>query len=412
VILNALIFLYFLGIAPKLVWDWIFKGKKHPGLSQRLGFSIPDHQGKPVIWIHAVSVGEVKSAQPLFLLLRKKYPNHFFLITTTSATGHLEARRSLKEADAFAYLPIDLTWVVQRWVKKLKPALLILVESDFWPHLLASVKKQGGRVALVSGKLSERSAGRYHRFSNFSKRLFSSFDLICLQNQDYADRFKPLLSDPSRIHVTGNLKMDLQPQEVDHSFWETKLALPKGPIFTISCTHPGEEELLLDALYRPDWFFFLVPRHPERFQEVAHLLAHKQIPFVRWSQLEQKTKDTKVILVDAMGQLPICYAFSRLAIVGGSYVPHIGGHNVLEPCLYSTPPFFGPYMFGQAEFAARVSTAQAGKQISLEDLHSTVELFLSDPDQEKNMKAAASQLIESGRGAAARTLTHLESLIP
>jgi len=411
VILNLVVFLYFLGIIPKVFFDRIAKGKKHPEILQRLGFSIPDNRGKPVIWMHAVSVGEVKSSQPLFVELKKIHPDAFFLITTTSATGQAEAKRSLKDADGFAYLPLDLTWIVNRWVDRLRPQLLILVESDFWPHLLKSVKKKGGRIALVSGKISQRSARRFKRFPFFSKMIFSHIDLFCVQNEEYYNRFLPLVPDPSRMQITGNLKLDVQSQSVDISFWQGKLQLPKKPIITISCTHAPEEELLLGALANPDWFFFLAPRHPERFDEVAEILTQREIPFIRWSQIEKMKGGEAVILVDAMGQLPICYTFSRLAIVAGSYIDRIGGHNVLEPCLYGTPVFFGPHMFGQTEFADRVSKSKAGMQIPLQNLRSAVDLFLKDSIQEKSMRAAAVDLIRNSRGTVIRTLQSLQGFL-
>lgn len=395
--MNVLILLYLLIVAPKLLIDRIFRGKRHPGLLQRLGFGIPKAD-RPVIWIHAVSVGEVKAAQPLFRELRQKEPNSFFLITTTSATGQAEAKRSLAEADAFAYLPVDLTWVVNRWVKQLNPSRFILVESDFWFNLLAALKKNGTHISLVSGKMSERSARRFKRFSFFARKLFSHFDHLCLQNQTHFQRYSPLVVDPSKLHVTGNLKLDIKPQTI-----EGKLDLPQ-PVITISCTHATEEELLLDALQGGEWYIILAPRHPERFETVAELLAKKNIPFSRWSSPQ---RNGKVLLVDTMGQLPICYAYSRLAILGGSFVTHIGGHNVLEPCLYGAPVLFGPHMQGQAEFAQRALESGAGLQVLSSNIRSTVVGFLNNPKQEESMRKSARELIQSGRGSTIRTLSVL-----
>lgn len=395
--MNLLILLYLLVIAPKLFWDRVTKGKKHPGLLQRLGIQIPQAT-KPVIWIHAVSVGEVKAAQPLFRELRKREKNAFFLITTTSATGQAEAKRSLPEADAFAYLPIDLTWIVRRWVKKLNPKIFILVESDFWYNLLAALKKNGTRIYLVSGKLSQRSARRFRWFSSFSKKLFSHFDHLCIQNEDHRRRFLPLIPDPTRLHVTGNLKLDLEPQPISQS-----LELPQ-PVITISSTHAPEEELLLDALRDGNWFMILVPRHPERFEEVAQLLARKNLLFSRRTQREIRGN---ILLVDAMGQLPICYAHSRLAIVGGSYVDHIGGHNVLEPCLYGIPVLFGPHTYGQRELTSRAIDSGAGMRVPLPHLRQAVTDFFNNSLQEEAMRKAAVRLIQNSRGTAVRTLSVL-----
>jgi 3-deoxy-D-manno-octulosonic-acid transferase len=392
--MNILILLYLLIIAPKIFWDRISKGKKHPGFSQRIGLNIPAPTG-PVIWIHAVSVGEVKAAQPLFRALRKQEPNAYFLITTTSATGQAEAKRSLPEANAFAYLPLDLTFIVRRWVKKLNPKLFILIESDFWYNLLTALRQNNTRIILASGKMSSRSAARFLRFRTFSQKLFSLFDHLCLQNTDHYQRFAPLVPDPTRLHITGNLKLDLKPQPI------TPLLLPPKPTLTLSCTHAPEEELLLDALENSPYFLILAPRHPERFEEVAQLLKRRNLAFTRWSR---PAPHAQILLVDAMGQLPTCYAHSRLAILGGSYVSHIGGHNVLEPCLYHTPVFFGPHTYGQTEFVARALSSGAGKSVPLTELRQAVDTFFTHPTQEQTMKAAAIKLIEGSRGATVRTM--------
>ncbi len=395
--MNLLVFLFLLGLAPKLLFERLLKGKRHPGFLQRIGLRIPTAD-KPVIWIHAVSVGEVKAIQPLFRSLRQTHPHHFFLITTTTATGQAEAHRSLPEADAFAYLPIDLTWIVNRWVRQLNPTRFLLVESDFWLNLLSALKKNGTHIALVSGKMSERSARCYRKFLSFSKRLFSHFDLLCVQDETHFHRFLPLVPDPTRLRITGNLKLDLEPQPTTNS-----LDLPQ-PLITISCTHAPEEAQILDILRGYPCSLILAPRHPERFEEVAQLLTQRNIPFSRWSQ---PGPHHSLLLIDAMGQLPICYRSSRLAILGGSFVSHIGGHNILEPLLYGTPVFFGPHTFGQIELVSRTLEAGAGLSVPLSHLRAAVETFFDTPSQEQAMRTAALQLIQAGRGATLRTLKDL-----
>lgn len=350
------------------------------------------------IWIHAVSVGEVKAAQPLYLELSKLHPDSFFLITAHTATGLAEARRSLPGADEYQKAPYDFPWTVRRWVRKYNPKIYILVETDFWPNLLSALKKNGCKIALVSGKLTERSAARFKFFKFFSKRLFSKFDLLCVQNGEHKARFQPFC--PS-IHVTGNLKLDLLPQPVQ------KTQFP-SPAITVSCTHAPEEELILDALKDLDLFLFLAPRHPHRFDEVADLLARKNIPFTRWTQ---NAPHSKVLLIDAMGQLPTCYAHSRLTLVAGSFIDGIGGHNVLEPLLYGTPVFFGPYTQKQTEFASRALQSGAGKRYAIQDLRQAVQNFFKSPDAEAQMKRAAEELIASGRGSTERTLNLLKKNI-
>ncbi len=385
---------------------------KKPHHLRRLFAPIPDPKLKEVIWIHAISVGEAKAVQSLFASLRIAHPTSFFLITTTTATGLAEARRSLPKADAFAFLPIDLRWIVGRWAKKLRPKLFILVESDFWPNLLAAIKKAGGKTVLVSGKLSERSARRFAKVRFFSRKLFGRLDLLLLQNEEHARRFQNLV-DPARIQIGGNLKLDHRPTPVDKPAWRQMIA-PLDPAITISCTHDPEEEELLNRLPLTRLFVFLAPRHPERFEEVAHLLQKKNIPFVRWSRLQEKRggervgEGARVVLVDAMGQLPICYALSRLAIVAGSFQPHVGGHNILEPCVYGLPVFFGPHMYSQKELAARVLSAKAGMQVTYDTLLTAVETFFNSPAEETRMVSAARALVASGRGATDATFRMIE----
>ncbi len=384
------------------------KKKRHH--YQRLFAPIPDRQGKEVIWIHAVSVGEARAAQSLFRALRAAHPQTFFLITSTTAAGLAEARRCLSEASAFAYLPIDFSWIVRRWAEKLRPKLFLLIEGDIWPNLLSAIKNVGGATALVSGKLSERSASRFAMFPYFSRKLFARLDLLCIQNEEHRLRFLPLV-DPFCLHLTGNLKFDHRPEPVDAALWRSRLSLP-DPAITLSCTHAPEEDDLLDLLPLDQIFLFLVPRHPERFEAVAAILRKKSIPFFRWSCLEERRGGERVLLVDAMGQLPICYTLSRLAIVAGSFTPEIGGHNVLEPCLYGIPVLFGPYTFSQKELAARVLEARAGRQVSSAEISLAIKQFLNTPAIEESARFAVRSLVESGRGAAAKTLQLLETICP
>jgi 3-deoxy-D-manno-octulosonic-acid transferase len=376
-IIDLVLSLYLLLFFPYLLFR-----KKKVGL-YRLFSLPPDPQGKEVVWLHAVSLGEVKALLPLFLKLKSIYSDAFFLITTTTKTGQDEARRSFQNADSIAYLPFDLSFLVKAWVRKLRPFLLVLVESDIWPNLLNAVKQSGGKTALVSGKISEKSARRFGYFPKLAKHLFSKIDLLCVQTEEYQRRFSPFHPHPQ---ITGNLKFSAQREPIDKAFWQEKIH-PLQRSVTCASTHKGEEELFLQLLAIDSLFLFLVPRHPERFNEVAALLESKEIPFFKWSALELRRGDERVLLVDAMGKLPICYQLSELAIVGGSFVPNIGGHNVLEPILYHTPVFFGPHMFNQNELTSYVLSHQAGEQITPSNLVSKVTHFFHNPDPSLKEKA-------------------------
>jgi 3-deoxy-D-manno-octulosonic-acid transferase len=377
-------------------WDRFFRGKRHPHFLQRLAFGLP--RLDETIWIHAVSVGEVKASVPFFRLLKARFPNRSFCITTTTATGFAEAKRSFLDADLVLYSPLDFSFVVRRFVQKLSPKLFICVESDFWPNLLSQIKSCGGKTIVVSGKLSEKSFSRWLCFRSLAKRFFGSIDLFCVQNEEHAFRFSKLVPDPSKIKVTGNLKFDMEKVWVPVS--------PIRPFLTISCTHPSEEEALLDQLKNHSYPIFLAPRHPERFESVADLLKKKQIPFDRWN--EELRFDQSLILVDRMGVLPRCYAQSFLAIVGGSFVPLVGGHNVVEPCLYGCPSLFGPYTFGQKELVDKVLKAGAGVQVCLSKVRETVQKMeeTSSVFSEKSL-----QMVSEMRGVSERTLQEVLTIL-
>ncbi len=325
---------------------------------QRLGFFLP--QMEKVIWIHAVSVGEVKAAAPFFQLLKKQFPSHRFCITTTTATGFVEAKKI--NADQHLYLPLDFSFSANRFVQKINPECLFLIEGDLWPNLLKAMKKKG-KVFLVSGKMSERSFKRFSLFPKLTSKLFSHLDLLCVQSEEHANRFAHFV--PEKVKVTGNLKFDMAPVKTE--------MLPRD-FLTIACTHRHEEELLLDRLHGIDLPIFLAPRHPERFSEVASLLLKKNISFAHFSE----EKEAKVILVDRMGALPICYSQSKIAIIGGSFVPNIGGHNLLEPALYGCPTIFGPYTHKQIDLVNKILDAKAGRKATLENLVESIHQILED----------------------------------
>lgn len=370
---NGIFGLYFFVLFPKFLIDRI-KGKRHPAFLQRMGFFLPSLKSKEVIWIHAVSVGEIKAASPFYRILKEKFPKYAFCITTTTATGFEEAKRSLPNAEAYLYAPLDFSFVAKRFVKKIHPKLYFLVESDFWPQALSALKSHGAKLFLINGKFSPKAASRWVYFPKIARWMFSHFDFLCVQTEEYKNRFLKFLKDPSKICISGNLKFDLSPQapkDLPH--------LKEKSWVTISCTHAGEEEALLPILENPSFSIFLAPRHPERSDVVAKFLENKNISYVKWSNLSDYTHQ-KVILVDGIGHLATCYALSLLAIIGGSFVKHVGGHNVLEPCLYGIPSLFGPYTFAQKQLVEKVLEGKAGLQKPIEEVFQGMNEILKNHD--------------------------------
>lgn len=410
-IYNVLLTLFAIGMGPKVLWQMWQRGKQVPSLKDRFGFDPPirsESAGKR-IWIHAVSLGEVKATRALIDNLCKSDATLHLLVTTSTATGYEEACCSFSNRALVRYFPLDFSWTMRRWIRSFRPNLLIFVEGDLWPNLMREAQSLQVKTALVSGKISEKSAKRFCLFRALSRRLFDSLDLLCVQNEEYRDRFAQFVNRP--IHVSGNMKLDLEPISIDSAAIRRRFALRDEQIaITISSTHAPEEKELLTVLrplweHIPDLAVFLAPRHPERFEAVASLLHQMKIPFCRWNE---NRNQEPLILVDAMGQLPLCYGVSSAAIVAGSFSSRKGGHNVLEPCLYGCPVLFGPHMHAQKELAKIALQYGVGRQVSEDLLVSTLfEWFESLAPLRSN----ALRLIEKNRGSTLRTVQMLQNIL-
>ncbi|NGX60115.1 MAG: 3-deoxy-D-manno-octulosonic acid transferase [Chlamydiae bacterium] len=363
---------------------WLIQKKYRGSRLQRFGFRLPNPSSKtPSIWIHMVSVGETKAMIPIYERLRTKYPTGAFFLSSTTKTGHNEAKRSLPNADGYFFLPLDLSWIMRRLVLRLKPDLLLLSESDFWLNLISEVKKQKGKVVLLNGKISARSSARFAKFPSFSKRIFAQIDRLCIQNTEYATRFQSLYIPPEKITITGNLKLSIPSQKLtpkEMQTWRDHFGLlPTDRVITIGSTHEGEEEILLPHIQ--DAKVLLAPRRPERFAQVKKSLEKHPYPNVQ--------------LVDQMGILHICYQLSDLAIVGGSFLPGTGGHNIFEPIQAGIPVLFGPHMETQKELVDLVLNAQAGIQTPHQDLAKAIPKALILAQNASDLAARGSQPLEA-----------------
>lgn len=357
---NSALALYSLTYLPKIF------SKKY---TERRHFKMPDIQkgSKPLIWIHAVSVGETKAVAKLADMLKKHY-NATLVISNITGTGHQEAKKSLPFADYHILLPLDFSWTMKSLISKAKPNLVILTETDFWYHFLKCSHDEGAKIALVNGKISVRSYDRLQRLPWLASRLFRYVDLFCVQSDLYADRFANLGVSKELIHTIPNLKYDDTPAPIDAATMDAfkqKLGIHQGEYVVVAgSTHPGEEALILKGFLEakiPQSKLLIVPRHPERFNKVAEELKGLGVKFSRFSE---GVATEQVILVDAMGVLRKCYSAGSIALVGGSFVPGIGGHNILEPAFSEIPVLFGPFMEGQAEMCEIVLKYGIGKQVA------------------------------------------------
>ncbi len=414
---NCILILLVFVSLPKLLWQWCAHGKYRGSLKARLGISIPtliQTKGQEVVWIHTVSMGETRAIIPLFRQIKQKFPDGAIVISTTTETGQEEAKRSMPDADAHFFLPLDFSWNIRRLMDRIQPTRLILCESDFWYNLLNGAKKQGADIALVNGKVSERSCRRFGTFRFFTRKLFGNFDTLCVQSESYRDRFLSMGIDPQKIFVTGNLKLDspaMKMQEEELEALRNSLHLKTSDrILAIGSTHSPEEEQILSALQAvwnkiPHLKVLLVPRHPERFDEVAHLLQQTGIPFSRFSAMTPQV--TRLILIDTMGMLNACYQLAETAIVGGSYTPKVGGHNIFEPVVFGVPVIFGPHMESQPDLKQIVLDAKAGKQVFMGHLAQTLIELLENPPVYNSCVDACNSLAKSIQGSTQRTFSLL-----
>ncbi len=407
---------------PYVLWKWWRYGKYRESLPERLGICLPAKQSKTeqlVIWFHAVSMGETRAVIPLYRKIKEHHPEAKIYFSSTTETGHAEAKRSFPDAAAHFFLPLDLSWTINRILHRLDPDLLILVESDFWYNLLHQTKQFGAKIALVNGKISHTSTKRYAWAQFFSQRIFSCFDLMLVQNEEYCKRFSQLRVPPEKLRITGNLKLSTAPKllsNIDRSFLLSELGLAEDDrIVVVGSTHDAEEEWVLSALSSlwneiPQLRILIVPRHPERFEKVSEDLKKRNIDFFKYSERAQKTGTEKVLLIDAMGMLNSLYQIGEVAIVGGSFVSHVGGHNIFEPIALNVPVLFGPHMKEQKELAEMVLSAGAGKQVAINALFQEVRTLLLDPVEYKKMQLAGATLKEQALGSIEKTWGYLEKI--
>lgn len=407
-ILGALAYL------PRILYGVCWQGKYRRSFFNRLGLGWPDLGGKPLVWVHAVSLGEMRAVAPLAKMLAAQHPAMGLVISTVTETGYGAARELIPEAQAHLFFPLDLPWLWRRLLKNTQLKGVILAEGDLWWGFLAAAKEKGAFVAIVNGKMSERSLRRWRYCPWLRRELASHIDLCLIQNDSYLKRFRLYGIPRERIHIAGNLKFDGAPKVA---------ALPPPlleypyPLLVLGSTHYPEEKELLKALLplwnlSPSLLVAVAPRHPHRYNEVGRLLDQIGLPWQRLSTLGLEAPLPAVLLIDTMGLLPALYLRAILAIVGGSFTPEVGGHNIMEPCLVGTPVLFGPYMQAQEEMVALVAAYRCGAQLkSAEELTSLVKEWLGDKSRLLELREGCAALKASVGGAIARSYAYLSPLI-
>ena len=360
---SVAIVCYALLMAPRLAYGAV-RHRKYIGTMRERWGCLPaaiNPAGRPSIWIHAVSVGEVQAARTLIPGLRDRYPDHPLWLSTTTQTGRAVAAR-IEAVDGLFYFPLDLPAVIDRVLDRVRPVLFLAVDTELWPNLLRGCARRGVRTMLVNGRISDRSYPRYRLVRWLLRRVLADVDRCCAQSEESARRLIDLGAPPGRVAMTGNLKFDAaagsspDPRPGDDGLPGLFGWSPDRPVLMAASTHPGEEGPVLGAFLQlrtrvPDLVLMLAPRHPERGAEVAALAAERGVAAVRRSRLSEfGAGPADVVVLDTVGELAALFRAATVVFLGGSLVP-AGGHNVIEPAVWGKAVVFGPHMENFAEIA-------------------------------------------------------------
>jgi 3-deoxy-D-manno-octulosonic-acid transferase len=409
--------------------EFIFSKSPHPPFSKG---------GKGgIIWVHAVSVGEVMAALPLLKSLKERYPAKGFILSTITDTGQKVARERLPEGTKIVYLPFDITLILKAVLKKVKLEILIVIETELWPNMFRVFKEGGIPIILLNGRISENSFKGYKKISFFMKNVLSHVDFFGMQDEEYAKRIRNLGVDSNRVINIGNFKFDTRPPSQIPE-WTEKI---RGPVITAGSTHEGEEELITSVYLKlkkdfADLNLIIAPRHPERFKAVEDMLSSKRISFIKRSALSTKhlapppspsplegegrggggTPNSElqsfagtIILLDTIGELSAIYGKSDIAIIGKSFRGY-GGQNPLEPAYWGKPILCGPHM---ENFPVIKDFYMAGAALDLneEELYLKLRELLLSPKKAKEIGSKAQQLYRNNAGAVEKAMEIIASYI-
>jgi len=385
---------------------------------ERFGYAAPVPSREPVIWVHAVSVGEVQAAGPLLEYLWKNGYRGKLLLTTTTPGGARTAERLYGNTVEQRYFPYDLPGVVKRFLNTITPRLLIVMETEIWPNLYRECRRRNIDIALVNARLSDKSRHGYNRFRSLTTRTLQCLSLVAAQSRADAERFLSLGVKPECVKITGNLKFDIarphsitEAAEVRRRFFS-----PSRPVWIAASTHEGEEAMVLEAFRRvleqhADCLLVLAPRHPERSDEILELCGRHGFLASLHTYNRQYTERTQIYVIDTLGELPVFYAAADIGFVGGSLVPH-GGHNLLEPASLGIPVLAGRHLFNFVEISELLVSAGAMKQVStVPELAGKVCELLEDANLRHAMGERGRRVVEDNQGTLVRLVESLDHFL-
>jgi 3-deoxy-D-manno-octulosonic-acid transferase len=423
-------FLYSVALAVGMLASlpyWLFQmarhGKYHRGLAERLGrlpsrLQLPkEKEEEPVIWVHAVSVGEVLAVAGLVDELRRRFPRHRIFISTTTDTGQDLARKRFGEANVF-YFPMDFAFAIRPYLRALRPRMVVIAETEFWPNFMRLAHAGGARIAVVNARISDRSWPSYRRFRGLLRRLLANVDLFLAQTPEDAARLQDIGASPERVRVSGNLKYDIPapaPPAIVESLRKSITASAAGQVLVCGSTVEGEEPLLLKAfenvlVQHPRAVMILAPRHPERFPAVAALLEQMSIRFCRRSLWNGEPLSGGVLLLDTIGELAALYAIADIAFVGGSLVPR-GGHNIIEPAQHGVAIVVGNHTENFRDIVKLFHSRDAVRIAGPAELPLVLLELLANDMERTALGERAAETMRSQVGATLRTADELEELL-
>ncbi|MFA5276530.1 MAG: 3-deoxy-D-manno-octulosonic acid transferase [Candidatus Omnitrophota bacterium] len=398
---------------------YLFKGKFHRGFLRRLGFIPKALAFDRPIWIHAVSVGEIMAMRELIKELRVSYPLKKLVISTVTPTGNKVANSLAKEGDFVTYLPLDFSCIVRRVIKRIKPSIFIIAETEIWPNLITALNKSGVSIAILNSRISDASFKGYSAIKYLLKPILNKVNIFCSQSESDGLKLKALGAKPGSIIVTGNMKFDQVPsRSVNPEFYKKRMGLKEGERLIIAgSTHRGEEEILLNIYQSllkdfPYLRFFLAPRHPERASEVEGLVKNFGFEPLRVSLLSVKAPlEKEVFILDTIGELASFYSAADIVFIGGSLVKK-GGQNILEPASAGKPVVFGPYMSNFKDIVQIFLRGNAALQVFNQDgLVKAISGLLNNNTQVEGLVNNAREIILRNQGATKRNISLIRKFI-
>jgi 3-deoxy-D-manno-octulosonic-acid transferase len=416
--------------APWWLWRMATAQKYRDGLRERLGWVRPEvvglARGRAVLWVHAVSVGEVLAVSRLVQTLDVALPGYLIVVSTTTRTGQALARDRFGAERVF-YCPLDLPWAVRAWLEALRPRLFVLAETEFWPNLLSGCDRRGIPVAVVNARVSDRSWPRYRRLSRLWQPFLGRLSRVLAQSETDAERLMAIGCQPERVSVAGNLKFDVRAPKEAEATRLLKAVVGGLRLVVAGSTLEGEEAALLEAWPRlleadPQLAMVLAPRHPERFRAVAELLQGSGAAWVRrsdWPEAESRPglegilkplKPGQIVLLDTIGELASVYSLASVAFVGGSLIP-AGGHNPLEPAQFGLPIVMGPHYANFRVITEDLLAHQAVRTAAREELAGALIGLLKDSAEARAMGERAREVFASEAGATGRCVEAIKKLL-